>query len=358
MQNFIINMSDSKLLTYSAGKLNLGQKWDNSVAKITFSVKDEYILDHSYVVLESPSNVVTAIPLQSDLSFIISNGVTKEAGEWKLVYLSCKTIIDEKGNIPNNEEVVVSSIIKGYISDNYLTESITGVIDANFTVIYDSLLALKAELETEIKNIGDTTTLINNFKTDMSNLLDEKLTNIFLKFSDLQTQLTTVINLDNAIKTQTDNIKTVTDTISDNTSIIITGINDINDIVLTIKTNLIEVKNDTTILKSNNILIKNSIDALDIDTNIIKANTIDIKTDTGAIKSDITLLKADTAILKSDTGILKTDATTIKTDTNTIKSDTSAIKTDTGNIITNITNISNLMGSISTVLDKLNGETV
>ena len=250
MQTLTLNVSSTKLLTYS-GKLTLGQKWDNSVTKITFVVPAEYVLGNNYVILENPSNTKTiAIPLDKTMSFIISNGISQEAGEWKLLYLSCATAL-VNGNIPD-VNTAVSTKISGYIIDNYITGSITGVMDENFTVLYNNLLNLKTQLETMIASGTSGVTTVDQLKIDLGNLLDTKLSPVITDLNSIIEKATVIENKEDvisaevqelganitvidtnvdSIKTTTDAIKITTDTTNSNVSNILTQIGDISTII-------------------------------------------------------------------------------------------------------------------------------
>ena len=69
---------------------NFGNKYDNSVRKVVFSeICENGNLLNKYAAFLSPANEIFLFPLRSeDNSFIVSTNITKEAGAWKLIYLS------------------------------------------------------------------------------------------------------------------------------------------------------------------------------------------------------------------------------------------------------------------------------
>ena len=144
MINRIINITLKEDKSFNIKNFKLGNKYENEITKIKFEIPEIFNdLTKRYIVLQNPDETRQfALPLQSDNSFILTTITSKESGNWKLLLLLKET--EFNGNITDEttENIVISDIIVGTISDNYIEDTeINPESDPNLNIFYEELEA-------------------------------------------------------------------------------------------------------------------------------------------------------------------------------------------------------------------------
>ena len=208
----------------TVGLLNLGNKGDNCVTRITFEVPDNFKPRYQlYWLVELTSSIyIQKAHFNEDTQLfevwvddILSFNVTNNN---MLLALIEKEVPSNDGNVLEQQEIFVSNEFMGYIEDNFLNSGWNGSLtpDENLYVIdslaeenpteYHDITWVNGETKLNAANMnnimlgingvkGDTTTLkegVNKLKQDTSTLQENSVVrevNINLNYSELKTSI-------------------------------------------------------------------------------------------------------------------------------------------------------------------------
>ena len=149
METISLKITKERILSYTK-RLNLGQKYDNDILSIIFDLEDSDMkLAYNYVVLRKPSGEVEYILLNDELTFVVTNSITRYPGLWKLMYLAVDNEIDKDGKLPTTVKTITSSPLLASVGDSGIIDSTIdeSKLDSNIQILYDDLLNLKKTLE-------------------------------------------------------------------------------------------------------------------------------------------------------------------------------------------------------------------
>lgn len=149
----MINITINENGAPSSEVIKLGNEFENLDEVIQFTFPQDLEPLHKYVVAKTydpkkKENITRVTPL-IDNKFIVGSAITKATGTWVL-YTLCKSYaVNEDGNAINTERVSISDPIIATVSENNIdVGDIEGAeIDPNIKIIYDELISLKKELE-------------------------------------------------------------------------------------------------------------------------------------------------------------------------------------------------------------------
>lgn len=136
-------------------RIFLGHKFENVGDTLTFKIPEKYINYNHYLAFQRvateeeredeitlPTYLLPINKVDGELVFTISNAITREPGDYKLIFLSTEfEVVD--GNINEAHQVFISREFEGYVVDNFLTDPINDEpLDPALKVVYDDLLNL------------------------------------------------------------------------------------------------------------------------------------------------------------------------------------------------------------------------
>ena len=142
MINRIINIKMNEDKSFDKKNFKLGNKFENNITKVIFNIPAVFDdLTKRYVLFQnSDGNRQFALPLKNDNSFILTTIVSQESGNWKILLILKENELQEDLTSETNETIIVSDVIQGNISDNYINDSeINPEMDENLKIFYDKI---------------------------------------------------------------------------------------------------------------------------------------------------------------------------------------------------------------------------
>lgn len=133
----------------------LGNKYDNALDSLQFDIPVLYQGYHYYLAFYMKKHDTILLPVNYDLegklTFIITATVTRNPGQYEIVFLATKNAVVD-GDIDHAEKVFVSTVMHGTVNDNFLKDPVVEEkLDDNLQIIYDELLSLRDEIREDLE---------------------------------------------------------------------------------------------------------------------------------------------------------------------------------------------------------------
>ena len=200
----------------TVGLLNLGNKGDNCVTRITFEVPDNFKPRYQlYWLVELTSSIyIQKAHFNEDTQLfevwvddILSFNVTNNN---MLLALIEKEVLSNDGNVLEQQEIFVSNEFMGYIEDNFLNSGWNGSLtpDENLYVIdslaeenpteYHDITWVNGETKLNAANMNNIMLGINGVREDTTTLKENSIVrevSIKLNYSQLKTSIYNLVTI-------------------------------------------------------------------------------------------------------------------------------------------------------------------